>query len=380
MLNNYIFFLDIGSDHLKGLIFNERNKKILAFQKEKSISVKNGCIINSELFQINVLNLIKKLELQLSIKIQNTVLLIGGKSLEYKIFNSNSIKIKNIINEVKMQQIENQVKQKLKQNNHILIKLEPISYHIDNLKVENPFGLYADELKFSYMIAYSNINQIGNTVFLLEKLNLNIIDIIPSAFCAGNKHLTYDEKILGSLIIELGSNSINWVYYFKNKIMNAGSSEIGMEKITYKIATSLKISLTEAEKIKKEYASAVLKSEHFCSWIKLNKNSNEEFILQSEMIRKILPEINLIFIEIKKIIDKFSSNKVYTISICSGGAMLNNFIEGFEKMTNLNLKTSITVEKEYDALLGAVYEYNKNYETKEKNIFQKIINWIEKNI
>jgi cell division ATPase FtsA len=162
--------------------------------------------------------------------------------------------------------------------------------------------------------------------------------------------------------------------------VNAGKIDVGLDIITQKLATSLKTTLNEAQDIQKDYAGALLKAEHFCSWVKINKSTNEEFILQSEMIRKILPEVNLIIGQIKKILEKFSSEKAFCAVFCSSGSWLNYLIESLEKQTSMTLKLFPSNEPEFDNVIGAINEYKETIFKKEKNILEKILDWINKNI
>lgn len=376
---NYVFFLDLGAYSLKGILINKNNFTIVAQDYEYNSGIINGYISNAELF-VQAMELLKrKIEKSAKTKITEISLIIGGKIMHYKLLVSNEIKLHAIINGEKINFIHSKIQEWIDANNALLVKSEPIEYKIDGMHVENPLNLYANKIQFVYFLAYSNAQQLGNIAYLVERMNLNIVDISPSIYAAASIHLTKDEKTLGSLIFDFGANNINWAYYLEGKPLNAGTINLGSEIITHKIAKSLKININDARKLKHKYASCLLLPEHFCSWIEFNSHANPEFMLQSEFVRKILPEINLIANEVKKIIANFS-NKAHIATFCGAGAWINNFIEFVQKSSSMTIKLTPSDNPHIDALTGAIENYKKIVNQKQKNILQRAIDWLHENL
>lgn len=381
MFAKNILFLDLGGSALKGIVINEKKCKILAKKIQEDSGISNGYILNTQTFQHALKTLIKDLEKSINSKISHTVLLIGGKIVQYKLLVSSNIKIESIIDKQKMHMIDLKIKQWIDNQHALLISSSPIEFQLDGIAVENPFGLYADELKFTYFLAYANMNLLGNLVYLLEKQGLDIIEIMPAIYASAILHLSEDERMLGGLVFDIGAHNINWAYYFNNKPIAAGCIQnIGSEMITNKITKSLKVSIKEARKIKHEHASATLKSENFCAWVEFTKDQNSEFILESEIIRKIAPEINAIVSEVVKLIAHFSS-KAYVAVLSGRGAWLNNLVEVIQKSnTQISVKLTPSSNPEFDALNSAIIAFDTERKKKEKNILQKATYWLRENL
>jgi len=381
MFAKNILFLDLGGSALKGMVINEKKCKILAKKKQENAGIINGYVSNTQTFQIALKTLIKDLEKSVNGKLTNTILLLGGKMVQYKLLVSSNIKIESIIDKQKMHMIDLKVKQWIDSQHALLISSSPVEFQLDNIAVENPFGLYADDLKFTYFLAYANMNLLGNLVYLLEKLELNIIDIIPAIYAGAALHLNEDERTLGALIFDVGAHTIDWAYYFNKKPIAAGSLlNIGSDMITNKIATSLKIGIKEAKKIKHEHCSASLKSSNFCAWVEFTKDQNSEFILESEIIRKIAPEIENVVIQISKIINHFG-NKAYVGTLAGHGAWLNNLSEVIQKSTpQTAIKLSPSSNPEFDCLNGAIIAFDQERKKKDLNILQKATHWLKENL
>ncbi|WP_342261765.1 cell division FtsA domain-containing protein [Alphaproteobacteria bacterium endosymbiont of Tiliacea citrago] len=362
--------LDLGSYEIKGMFFDDNLKQTINV-KEKKSGIFNGYVVNVFLFQTSVLNLVKRIESQINKKIVNIVLLLSGKILEYKTLSVKNLKIQGVIDQFKIDMISRNIKKWVKNKNGVLIKSFPVKYILDDFTIENPYGLFCDNLSFQYFICYAFKSKINNLIYLLEQLNFNVIDLVPSILSLGDRYLSEDEKGLGSLVFDIGHSKMQWCFYYKGAPVKAGNINFGSESITYKIARSLNLSLEEASRIKHESLAAALKPEHFCSWIRIVRDSNEEFILQSEMIRKILPEITIFINEIKKTISLFSNQKIYNV-VCFGNAsFLSDLIESLQKGTTLKIKT---VGK--DDIFGVADLFFKNF--KNEKSLNRIIKFLKR--
>jgi cell division protein FtsA len=318
--------------------------------------------------------MIKYFEKKTKNRINRIVLVLGGKLVKYQVLLSNEIKVNSIIDDKQMEFFDNKIQKWLNEKSALLIKSENIEYKVDNISVENPMGLYADTIQFHQFLAYANSNQLGSIVYLLEKNNLDVIDIIPSIVGNGALHLSYDERKLGALIFDIGATSVNWAYFFNDKHVNAGTINIGSEILTHKLAKSLKISFEQAQKLKYAHCSAQLLPAHFCSWAEYTKDNNQDFILESELIRTIMPEVNAIIAEIHKIILMFHSPHLAVI--CGSGAWLANLVQSLQKNLSTQIKLSPSANPEFDALNGSVISYQNDLKNK-MNIMNRAKQWLK---
>ncbi len=380
MFAKNILFLDIGSSTLKGVVINEKKFKILAKMTQENPGIANGYIANTETFQNALKKLISNLEKKTKSRINSTVLIIGGKIVEYKLLVSSEIQVEGIIDDNTMRSIDKKIKNWADKKNVILIRSTPVEYKIDGSSVENAFGLYADTIQFTYFLSYAPMNMLGNLVHILEKNGLNIIDILPSIYCCAALHLSDDEKKLGSLIFDIGAHSVNWAYFFENKPIAAGSSiNIGSEMITNKIAKSLKISIEQAKQIKHTHTSAIISSSNFCSWIEFQRDNNPDYILESEVIRKITPEVSTIIDMIIKVINHFQK-KAYLAVLCGNGSWLSGLSDAVAKHTNIGIKLTPSSFPEYDAIMGAIVAFQYDAKTKNKGMIRKAASWLKENL
>lgn len=379
MFSKNILFLDLGSHHLKGIVINERKCTILTKLAQPSKSIKNGYINDSVAFQNDLCKLITALEKSTKKSINSTILIIGGAIVKYKMLGSNDIKINSIIDKEKISLIDLKIKKWIDDNQGLLIRATPIEYKIDGTKVLNPISLYANNMQFLYNVAYTQMNNLANIIFLLEKHGLNVIDIMPSIYCCAALHMNEDERTLGGLIFDIGASSVNWAFFAKNKPMQAGLINFSHENITNKIARSLGISIASARQLKHNHACAILSANHFCTWAEFYKDGNTENILESEIVRKIIPEVEELVGAIQKVINNFK-NKAHIAILCGNGAWLSQLSNAIAKNISIPIKLSPSASPEFDALSGAIIQYQLDAQTKEKNIIQRATNWLKENI
>lgn len=369
MLPRDTLLLDLGSYEIKGIFLDSRSDQFI-YEREKKTGFYNGYVKNVFDFQSAVLSLIKKVEVKTEKKISSVALLLSGKILEYKTLSVQNLKINGVIDQFKLDLFASRVEDWVKAQKGVLLKFFPVEYLLDDCKIENPYGLSAENLSFKYFVCYVLDLKIKNLIYVLEQLNLDVVDLIPSIFALGDRYLSDDEKKLGSLIFDIGSSKLHWSFYYKGVPVKAGNINIGSEIMTAKIARGLKISLDEASKIKHEFLAALLKPEHFCSWISIKRDSGDEFILQSEMVRKILPEVEVFIAEIKKILDAFIKQNAYYVVFCGNGSYLSDLIPTVQKSYN---SISLKLIK-YDDVFGLseiLFEHLKSETTLKK--FQNFI-------
>jgi cell division protein FtsA len=373
-----ILFLDVGSGALKGIVINAKTFKILTKATQHDSGIKHGRVYDAEKFDCAIKMLIKKLEKNIRSGISNTVLILGSSLIKYKGLVSDNIKIDRIVTDKTMRLIQRNIEKWIEINKVVLINTTNIEYRLDDAQISNPIGLYGETLRFQHFLAYAHMNQLCSLLALLEKNNLDIIDIYPSIYCAAALHLNDDERILGGVIFDIGSQSINWAHYYDNKSINAGAMNFGSESLTYSIAKSLQITIGEAEKLKQDYASAILTPQSFCQWAEFNKNGNLEYILASEISRKILPDVEHMISHMHKIISNIKI-KPSVVVLCGYGARLLNLSQLAQRNLSITVKTIASVEPEFDALHGAIVMYQqqkKEIQIKKRGIIKKFANWL----
>lgn len=373
-----ILFLDIGSFTLKGLLVSKKNSAVLAKATIECSGICEGYVVDSIKFMESVKFVIDSVEKSSKNRVCAVVLLVGASLIEYKMISTGNIKLGAKFDSQKLDSINAGIKKWASSRDYWVIKAIPIQYKLDGILVKNPQNMYANQISCNFFVAYAKSNQLGNLVFLLEELGLDVIDIVPTIYACVDSHLNRDERILGSLIFDFGAASIDWAFVVEDNIVSAGAIRLGGEIITNKIAKSFSVSLSEARRIKHNHAAAALEPKNFCSWVEIFREVGMESVVESEVIRKILPEIDLLSNKILKIVKSFES-KASCIVFCGAASWLNGFVDLLSKKIILPTRISPSSDPSFDAISGFK---DHQYFTSQKsaNFLGKCISWLKNNL
>lgn len=129
-------------------------------------------------------------------------------------------------------------------------------YIIDsNNKVTEPLGMCGNKLDGNFHIIKLLSNSLVNIDTCVTSCNVIPAQYILQTIASGEAVLTKDEKDLGVCCIDIGSGTTDMVVYKDGKIVYTGTIPVGGDNITKDMATTLKTSFFNAEKIKIKYGS-----------------------------------------------------------------------------------------------------------------------------
>jgi cell division protein FtsA len=99
-------------------------------------------------------------------------------------------------------------------NNYETLKIIPVYREIDDHKKEkDPLGLKGKKLSLIADVFLVPKNFYQNLVDVFEKLELNVVDIIPNILASSEAILDFDLKDLGTILIDIGHNQTSFVVY-----------------------------------------------------------------------------------------------------------------------------------------------------------------------
>lgn len=140
------------------------------------------------------------------------------------------------------------------QANYEIIKIIPVHWVIDeNRKEKDPLGLTATKLELVadvFMIPKSFYN---NLIEIFDKVNLRVVDIVPTILGLSEVALDFDLKDLGSCLIDVGANQTTMAVFEEGVPLSYYVLPVGGEDVTRDISLGLQVDIKEAEEIKKRY-------------------------------------------------------------------------------------------------------------------------------
>src|SRR5260221_5140471 len=107
-------------------------------------------------------------------------------------------------------------------------------------------------------VVHGNLNRLQNAIRTVKGLQLEVDDIVFNGLASSLALLTNEQKELGSLVIDIGGGTTEYVVYANGIIKHTGVLAVGGDHISNDLAYGLKVPLSRAEKLKIEHGSAVM--------------------------------------------------------------------------------------------------------------------------
>ncbi|MEY4385316.1 MAG: ATP-binding cell division protein involved in recruitment of FtsK to ring [Verrucomicrobiota bacterium] len=124
--------------------------------------------------------------------------------------------------------------------------------------VTNPVGMLGARLEVDVHVVHGNTNRIQNAVRAVKALQLEVDAVVFNGLAASLAVLTDEQKEMGTLVIDLGGGTTNYVVYAEGIIKHTGTIAVGGDHVSNDLAFGLKVPLGRAESLKIELGTAVV--------------------------------------------------------------------------------------------------------------------------
>lgn len=122
--------------------------------------------------------------------------------------------------------------------------------------IKDPVGMSGVRLEAKVHIVTGSVTSIQNIAKSVNRVGLDIEDIVLEQLAASEAVLSDDEKDLGVVLLDIGGGTTNIAIFSDGCIRHSAVLPVGGNYITSDIATGLRTPLIEAEKIKIRYGCA----------------------------------------------------------------------------------------------------------------------------
>ncbi|MGD0275369.1 MAG: cell division protein FtsA [Syntrophales bacterium] len=133
----------------------------------------------------------------------------------------------------------------------------PQSFIVDDQDgIRDPVGMSGVRLEAKVHIVTGAVTSIQNIVKSVNRVGLDIHEIVLEQIAASEAVLSGDERDLGVALVDIGGGTTNIAIFADGSIKHTAVLPIGGSYITNDIATGLRTPMTEAEKIKVRFGCA----------------------------------------------------------------------------------------------------------------------------
>jgi cell division protein FtsA len=134
----------------------------------------------------------------------------------------------------------------------------PQNYVVDGQDgIKDPVGMSGVRLEAKVHIVTGAVPSIQNIVKSVNRVGLDIDDIVLEQLAASEAILSSDEKDLGVALIDIGGSTTGIAIFSEGSIKHTAILPVGGNYLTSDIATGLRTPFNDAERIKIRYGCAV---------------------------------------------------------------------------------------------------------------------------
>lgn len=329
--SNLIAGLDMGSGKITALAaYYDQERGIIKPVCAKSIpcaGLRGGMVSDIKETSAAVTSAVNYLEKTSEQDLCALFIALRGEHLE-SFTNLGSYNISRLDKEIKTDDIEqarlNAESIEIKSGREI-IGTAPQGFAIDRQGgIKNPEGMEGSLLEVNLYITTGLSSALNNLTKAITRPGYRIDGTFYGLMCLAENALSQEEKDIGSLIIDLGGETISIGLYIDGALRYSRDLPFGCDLITHDIARHLRTPLRTAQEIKEKYGLAfpsLLEDEENISVPSLD-GSSVNTVKRSFLLEMICPRVQEFFEKIKTCIDQSGFADYAVIGILTGGGSL----------------------------------------------------------
>ncbi|MBW2675213.1 MAG: cell division protein FtsA [Deltaproteobacteria bacterium] len=135
-----------------------------------------------------------------------------------------------------------------------VIHILPQYYIVDDQDgVKNPIGMSGVRLEAKVHVVTGSVTSVQNIIKSVNRVGLDVNDVIFEPLASSEAILTQDEKDLGVALIDIGGGTTDIAVFAEGSIQHTAVLPLGGQYVTNDISVGLRTPVLEAEKIKIKY-------------------------------------------------------------------------------------------------------------------------------
>lgn len=256
---SFIFGLDIGTTKVCAVVGEvlEGRLEIRGIGVAASTGIKKGVIVNIESTVESIKNAVKEAESLTGVQIDAVYVGITGGHI--KGFNSSGAVV------IKGEEITPlDVERAIEYASALYIPLDreelqviPAEFILDGQDgIKDPMGMTGVRLEARVHIITACVSSVQNILKCCEKAGLKVIEIVFQPIASAEAVLIHDERELGVAVVDIGGTT-DIVLYKEGRLRHFSVLPIGVNHFTNDIAIGLRVSMPEAERLKKSFGFAL---------------------------------------------------------------------------------------------------------------------------
>src|SRR5437660_3713157 len=262
--SSIIVGLEIGTSKVCAVVGDlsaEGALNIVGLGQARSRGVRKGEIADAPAAEEDVRHAIIEAEQMADVEIRSVYLAVTGGHLRG--FNNRGVHpVVSADREISEEDVQDVIKNaktiNLPAQNHVIHAIRQ-HFLVDGQDgITNPVGMLGARVEVDVHVVHGNVNRLQNAIRAVKGLQLDVDDIVFNGLAASLALLSNEQKELGSLVIDMGGGTTEYVVYSDGIIKHTGVLAVGGDHLSNDLAYGLKVSLSRAEQLKIEHGSALV--------------------------------------------------------------------------------------------------------------------------
>ncbi|MCF7816235.1 MAG: cell division protein FtsA [Candidatus Pacebacteria bacterium] len=265
MAHHYVTGIDVGTYQVKVVIASSNSTtsqdpngvpQIIGTGYAESRGLRNGYIINESDVTRSVRNAVAQAEKASGVKVKHAYISMGGIGLDEVHSHGEAItsRADSVITQADVdkavQTSEEFIQDKIP--NKKILHAIPLQFTVDGERVHGrPHDLKGTKLEVDVLFVTAFEHHLNDLVAAIESIGIKVDDIMASPLAGSLVMLTKAQKRAGCVLANIGAETVSIVVFENNTPTSVKVFPLGSNDITNDIALGLKITLDEAERIKR---------------------------------------------------------------------------------------------------------------------------------
>ncbi len=341
---NIIVGLDIGTTKICAVVGEvvDGNLEFLGVSLSPSSGLRKGVVVNIDATVESIKNALKEAEASAGVEIHSVYVGISGGHIKgFESYGAVGIRGKEV-SHIDVDRVLESARAVYVPLDREVLHVIPTGYIVDGQNgIKDPVGMFGVRLEANVYIITGAVTSIQNLIKCCEKTGVGVKDLVFEPFASAEAILTDYERDLGVAVVDIGGGTTDITIFKDGCLRHSSVLAVGGNHFTNDIAIGLRISVAEAERIKRKFGSAIASTVSETEEIDIIQAEKERKILRRHLAEIIQPRtvelLNLIKEELKSVsgYDIASSGVVLT----GGGSLL----QGFDRIAEIVLELPVRI-------------------------------------
>jgi cell division protein FtsA len=341
---NIIVGLDVGTTKMCAVVGEVADGALefRAVSTSPSTGLRKGVVVNIEATVESIKNAVKTAELSTGVEINSVYVGISGGHIKgFNSYGAVGVRGKEVTY-IDVERVIDSAKAVYVPLDREVLHVIPIGYTLDGQNgIRDPIGMLGVRLEAKVYILTGAVTSVQNLLKCCEKAGIEVIDIVFEPLASAEAILTDDEKELGVAIIDIGGGTTDIILYKDGWLRHSSVIAVGGNHFTNDIAVGLRLTITEAERIKKSFGSTTISMVDENEEIDIVQAGHARKILRRHLAEIIQPRSEELLDMIKNELTSCSGYEIAStgVVLTGGGSML----EGIDRIAEAVLGLPVRI-------------------------------------